>query len=49
MWCCMSRILGTLATPFFSLVDFALDAPGPAAGLAAGGAAMVAAMMLFVR
>lgn len=31
----MSDVLGTLATPYFMLVDFVLDAPEVAAALAA--------------
>ncbi|HEV7731580.1 MAG TPA: hypothetical protein VGR62_05425 [Candidatus Binatia bacterium] len=45
----MSQFFAVLTTPFFAVVDFALDAPGPATGLAIGGAAMLAMMMHFVR
>lgn len=31
----MDDVLGMMATPFYALLDFALDAPGPAAGIAA--------------
>jgi hypothetical protein len=37
----MADVLRTLATPYFLIVDFALDAPGVAAVLAVGAAVLV--------
>ncbi len=45
----MAHLMRAITTPFFAVIDFALDAPGPATGLAIGGAAMLAMMLHFVR
>jgi hypothetical protein len=44
----MAHVFRTLATPYFLLVDFALDAPGPAAALAVG-AGVFATLAMFWR
>jgi hypothetical protein len=42
----MDDVLGRLATPFYAVVDFALDAPGAAVALAASAAVAVAILLL---
>ncbi len=42
----MDDVLATLATPFYAVLDFALDAPGAAVALATGIGVAIAALML---
>jgi hypothetical protein len=42
----MDDVLATLATPFYAVLDFALDVPGAAVALAASAAVAVAILML---
>jgi hypothetical protein len=42
----MDDVLATIATPFYALLDFALDAPGLAAALATGVGMAIAVVLL---
>ena len=42
----MENVLTTLATPFYALLDFALDAPGATVALAASAGVAIAILLL---